>query len=59
MGRGTKWPPRMSSENVVGFGEAAPSLFTLPEEQLGLRLVPSKAQVEVIVVDHIEKPTEN
>jgi uncharacterized protein (TIGR03435 family) len=37
----------------------ASNFFTAVQEQLGLRLVPSKAQVEVIVIDHIEKPSEN
>jgi uncharacterized protein (TIGR03435 family) len=37
----------------------APNFFTAVQEQLGLRLVPSKAPVEVIVIDHIEKPSEN
>lgn len=36
-----------------------PSLFSAIQEQLGLRLMPSKAQVEVIVVDHIELPSAN
>lgn len=40
-------------------GVDAPSVFTAIQEQLGLRLVPSKAQVEVIAIDHVEKPSEN
>ena len=42
--------------------DGAPALspiFAVIEEQLGLKLVPTKAPVEVIVIDHIEKPTEN
>jgi bla regulator protein BlaR1 len=40
-------------------GPDPPSFFTLIEEQLGLKLVPTKASVEVIIIDHIEKPTED
>jgi uncharacterized protein (TIGR03435 family) len=35
------------------------SVFTAVQEQLGLRLEAQKAMVEVLVVDHVEKPSEN
>jgi uncharacterized protein (TIGR03435 family) len=37
----------------------APSIFTLIQEQLGLKLESGKGDVEIIVIDHIEKPSEN
>lgn len=36
-----------------------PPLFTALQEQLGLRLVESKEQLETLVIDHIERPSEN
>jgi uncharacterized protein (TIGR03435 family) len=42
--------------------ENAPALspiFAAIQQQLGLKLVPTKAPVEIIVIDHIEKPSEN
>jgi uncharacterized protein (TIGR03435 family) len=36
-----------------------PSLFTALEEQLGLRLEPVRGPVEMLVIDHVEKPSDN
>ena len=35
------------------------SLFTALEQQLGLKLVPVKGTRQVIVIDHVEKPSGN
>lgn len=46
--------------NPPELAEALPDLFGAVQSQLGLKLEPKKAPVEVIVIDHIEKkPTEN
>jgi uncharacterized protein (TIGR03435 family) len=37
----------------------APSLFTAVQEQLGLKLESGKGPVEIIVIDHIERPSGN
>jgi uncharacterized protein (TIGR03435 family) len=38
---------------------APPDLFSAIQEQLGLKLQSTKAPVEVLVIDHVEKPSEN
>jgi uncharacterized protein (TIGR03435 family) len=39
--------------------EARPDLFTAIQEQVGLKLESAKAPVEVLVIDKVQKPSEN
>jgi bla regulator protein blaR1 len=39
--------------------DAPPPLFTAIQEQIGLRLEAAKTSVKVIVLDHLEQPSEN
>ena len=48
-----------SAESDTPAAAAGPSIFTALQEQLGLKLVNTKGPVEIIVVDSIERPTEN
>ena len=52
-GMGMKVPPPTDAAN------APPSLFTALPEQLGLRMDATKAPVQVLVIDCIQKPTAN
>lgn len=36
-----------------------PSLSTAVQEQLGIKLEPQRAPIDYLVIDHVEKPTEN
>ena len=49
----------IGSAPTVALDSAAPSLSTAVEEQLGLKLQSGKGPVEIIVVDHVERPVGN
>lgn len=46
-------------DNPAPPDSSGPSIFTALQEQLGLKLDSTKGPVEILVVDHIEQPSEN
>ncbi|QHN05084.1 TIGR03435 family protein [Granulicella sp. WH15] len=61
-----KWTPDETQFQVFGVkitpneaADAPPPIFTAIQEQIGLKLDAGKAMVEVMVIDHVDKPSEN
>jgi|HubBroStandDraft_5_1064220.scaffolds.fasta_scaffold754743_1 uncharacterized protein (TIGR03435 family) len=65
-----KWHNRKSSLEITCAGDSSPSkapadptggtsLFTAMREQLGLKLEGTKAPWEILVIDRVERPSEN
>ena len=52
-GMGVKIPPPTDTAN------APPNLYTAIQEQIGLKLEATKAPADVMVIDHVEKPSDN
>lgn len=44
---------------IPGANVQAPTIFAALQEQLGLRLQAGKGQVEVLVIDHVQRPSPN
>jgi uncharacterized protein (TIGR03435 family) len=62
-----KWTPDETQFTSFGIkipppsdpASAPPGLFNAIQEQLGLKLDSTKAPVDVLVIDHVEKPSDN
>jgi uncharacterized protein (TIGR03435 family) len=52
-GMGAKIPPSTDT------ADAPPNLYTAIQEQIGLKLEATKAPADVIIIDHVEKPSAN
>jgi uncharacterized protein (TIGR03435 family) len=54
------WGLSATETSIDTAGPSLPTLLQAVQEQLGLKLVPKKGQIDILVIDHIEKePTEN
>jgi uncharacterized protein (TIGR03435 family) len=52
-------PPARPPDGSAAPTEPRVSIFTALQEQMGLKLESTKGPVDVVVIDHIEKPSEN
>jgi bla regulator protein BlaR1 len=53
-------PQRSQNTDVpMPADSSGPSIFSALQQQLGLKLESTKGPVEIIVIDHVEKPSEN
>ncbi|HEX3942052.1 MAG TPA: TIGR03435 family protein [Acidobacteriaceae bacterium] len=53
-----QWTPEMQN-GAAAAEDSGPSLFTALQEQLGLRLESTTAPMDVLVIDHVERPSPN
>jgi uncharacterized protein (TIGR03435 family) len=48
-----------SDDVAATLDSSTPSIYTALEEQLGLKVEPAKGPVKVLIIDHVERPSEN
>lgn len=60
-GQGPMMPggPRPDGGGPPPSDSSGPSIFTALQEQLGLKLDSQKAPTDVLIIEHIERPSEN
>jgi uncharacterized protein (TIGR03435 family) len=51
--------PSQEPDAALPPDSSGPSLFSALQQQLGLRLESTKGPVDIVVIDHIERPSEN
>ncbi len=58
-----QWTPDQAPAGVdagaASTADAAPPLFTVLEEQLGLKVESGRGPVDVLVIEHVERPTDD
>jgi len=54
-----QWDPNDASSPSVPVESSEPSIFTALKEQLGLKLESTKAPLDTITIDHVERPSDN
>ena len=52
-------PPAPGTDSTAASDLQGPSYLQAVREQLGLKLVPARAPIQTIVIDHVERPSEN
>ena len=52
-------PPPPGAPPLPPIDPNGPSIFTAVQEQLGLKLESQRGPVPVVVIDHVEQPTED
>jgi uncharacterized protein (TIGR03435 family) len=59
LGGGGFGAPAGPAADAAGADSSRPSIFTAVQQQVGLKLESQKGPVEILVIDHVEKPDAN